>query len=80
MSTMLRATRSAAYSSEAGTNRSSLVKRLIKAREDNAKLAVRRLLVQHSDELLKSSLGFTDDDLRALRTCELRQANSQRPI
>jgi hypothetical protein len=52
---------------------SSLVRRLISAREDAAKSVVHWHLLQHTDERLKESLGFTDDDIRALRGGELRR-------
>jgi hypothetical protein len=54
-------------------NLSSLVRRLISAREDAAKSVVHWHLLQNTDERLKESLGFTDDDIRALRGGELRR-------
>lgn len=52
---------------------SALVRRLISAREDAAKSVVHWHLLQNTDERLKESLGFTDDDIRALRGGELRR-------
>jgi hypothetical protein len=47
--------------------RSALVRRLIQAHEDGAKVVVRQRLLQCSDEQLKTGLGLTDEDIRALR-------------
>ena len=49
----------------------SLVQRLIRAREDSAKRVVRAHLAAMHDGRLRS-LGLSDDDIRALRTGELR--------
>jgi len=46
---------------------SALVKRLISARQDAAKSEIHWHLTQHTDERLRESLGFTNDDIRALR-------------
>ncbi|NJM35477.1 MAG: hypothetical protein HC850_13105 [Rhodomicrobium sp.] len=51
---------------------SGLVKRLIGAQEDAAKSAIHWHLSQQSDQRLRESLGFTDDDIRALRAGHLR--------
>ena len=58
---------------------SPLVKRLISAREDAAKSAIHWHLIQHTDERLRKSLGFTDDDVRALRAGRFRLPWSHRP-
>jgi hypothetical protein len=47
--------------------RSSLVLRLIKARDDPAKRRLRDYLLAQTDDRLKQSLGFTDSDIRVLR-------------
>lgn len=50
---------------------SSLVQRLIRARDDNAKRIVRMHLAAMDDGRLRS-LGFSDGDIGALRAGELR--------
>ena len=47
--------------------RSSLVLRLIRAQDDPAKRRVRDYLLAQTDNQLKQSLGFSDNDIRLLR-------------
>jgi hypothetical protein len=59
---------------------SYFVARLIRAREDAAKESVRRWLSEQSDDRLKSSLGFSEDEIRALRTGEFRVPSAHHSI
>jgi hypothetical protein len=47
--------------------RSSLVRRLVQAQNDPAKLRIRAWLRDLNDELLSRSLGLTPDDIAVLR-------------
>ena len=74
MSTLsLRAEDMAAAAADTETERTkpSLFQRLIKAREEEARRRVRMYLVAMDDERLMS-LGFSEDDIRALRSGEAR--------
>ncbi len=51
---------------------SALVRRLISAREDAAKSKIHRYLTQQTNEQLRESLGFSDDDIGALRAGQFR--------
>lgn len=59
---------------------SSLVKRLITARDDPGKRRIRDCLLRLSDQDLKTKLGMTDADVRALRTGEPDLPRAHRSI
>jgi hypothetical protein len=50
--------------------RSSLVRRLVRAQNDPAKLRIRAWLRDLNDEQLSGSLGLTSDDIAVLRGTE----------
>jgi hypothetical protein len=52
--------------------RSSLVRRLVQAQNDPAKLRIRAWLRDLNDEQLSRSLGLTSDDIAILRGTERR--------
>lgn len=68
----------AAADTEKEWPKSGLMRRLIKAREAEARRRVRMYLVAMDDERLMS-LGFTEEDIRALRRGEARAPSAVRP-